>query len=208
MKTIEDVAKFLGVSPKNKIKTLALMAESLDAKTGKASARAVVLLMRGDHQMNEAKLSSARRRQRNTSHAGRRNPAALQFSGGISGARRHRVGEGHEGCRTSGAAGGQSARRPHQSDRRSEQGGLSPEEHHAGPRLPAYGLRRSAQRDRGRRMSQLRRSHCASTPRSRSATSSNWATSIRNPWARAFWTRMAKKSRPSWAAMASESSAS
>ena len=59
MKTIEDVAKFLGVSPKNKIKTLALTAESLDAKTGKASARAVVLLMRGDHQMNEAKLSSA-----------------------------------------------------------------------------------------------------------------------------------------------------
>ena len=50
---------FSGVSPKNKIKTLALMAESLDAKTGKASARAVVLLMRGDHQMNEAKLSSA-----------------------------------------------------------------------------------------------------------------------------------------------------
>ena len=30
MKTIEDVAKFLGVSPKNKIKTLALMMESLD----------------------------------------------------------------------------------------------------------------------------------------------------------------------------------
>jgi len=59
MKTIEDVAKFLGVSPKNKIKTLALAAESLDAKTGKASARAVVLLMRGDHQMNDAKLSSA-----------------------------------------------------------------------------------------------------------------------------------------------------
>ncbi len=59
MKTIEDVARFLGVSPKNKIKTLALMLEEPDAKTGKASARAVVVLMRGDHQMNEAKLSSA-----------------------------------------------------------------------------------------------------------------------------------------------------
>jgi prolyl-tRNA synthetase len=57
MKTIEDVAKFLGVSPKNKIKTLALMLEDTDAKTGKV--RAVVLLMRGDHQMNETKLSSA-----------------------------------------------------------------------------------------------------------------------------------------------------
>ena len=36
MKTIEDVAKFLGVSPKNKIKTLALMTEEADAKTGKS----------------------------------------------------------------------------------------------------------------------------------------------------------------------------
>jgi prolyl-tRNA synthetase len=59
MKTIEDVARFLGVSPKNKIKTLALMMETLDPKSGKASARAVVLLMRGDHQMNEVKLSAA-----------------------------------------------------------------------------------------------------------------------------------------------------
>jgi prolyl-tRNA synthetase len=58
-KTIEDVARFLGVSPKNKIKTLAMMATDEDAKTGKARPRAVVLLMRGDHQMNEAKLSMA-----------------------------------------------------------------------------------------------------------------------------------------------------
>jgi len=59
MKTIEDVANFLGVSPKNKMKTLAMMIEDSDAKTGKVKARALVLLMRGDHQMNEAKLSSA-----------------------------------------------------------------------------------------------------------------------------------------------------
>jgi prolyl-tRNA synthetase len=58
-KTIEDVARFLGVSPKNKIKTLALMSTEEDKKTGKTRSRAVVLLMRGDHQMNEAKLSSA-----------------------------------------------------------------------------------------------------------------------------------------------------
>jgi prolyl-tRNA synthetase len=59
MKTIEDVARFLGVSPKNKIKTLALMLEDTDAKTGKGKARPVVVLVRGDHQMNETKLSSA-----------------------------------------------------------------------------------------------------------------------------------------------------
>ena len=57
-KTIEDVARFLGVSPKNKIKTLALMAAESDAKNGKTKPRPVILLLRGDHQMNEAKLSS------------------------------------------------------------------------------------------------------------------------------------------------------
>ncbi|MGB8732323.1 MAG: YbaK/EbsC family protein, partial [Candidatus Sulfotelmatobacter sp.] len=56
-KTIEDVARFLGVSPKNKIKTLALMAEEKDEKTGKAKTRPIVVLMRGDHQLNEAKLN-------------------------------------------------------------------------------------------------------------------------------------------------------
>jgi prolyl-tRNA synthetase len=57
-KTIEDVARFLGVSPKNKMKTLALMAEEKDEKTGKIKPRAIVVLMRGDHQLNEAKLNS------------------------------------------------------------------------------------------------------------------------------------------------------
>jgi prolyl-tRNA synthetase len=58
-KTIEDVARFLGVSPKNKIKTLAYMAEDKDAKTGKSQMRAVVVLVRGDHQLNEAKFAAA-----------------------------------------------------------------------------------------------------------------------------------------------------
>jgi prolyl-tRNA synthetase len=58
-KTIEDVARFLGVSPKNKIKTLALMVDEKDSKTGKVVPRPVVVLLRGDHQLNEAKLSSA-----------------------------------------------------------------------------------------------------------------------------------------------------
>ena len=57
-KTIEDVAKFLGVSPKNKIKTLAYMAEEKDA-SGKTKPRGIVVLMRGDHQLNEAKFNGA-----------------------------------------------------------------------------------------------------------------------------------------------------
>src|SRR5690242_8166291 len=59
MKTIEDVAKYLGVSPQNKIKTLAYMIDDKDSKSGKPSTRAVVALMRGDHQLNEAKLATA-----------------------------------------------------------------------------------------------------------------------------------------------------
>ncbi len=57
-KTIEDVAKFLGVSPKNKVKTLALISDEKDKKTGKVKSRAIVVLMRGDHQLNEAKLNA------------------------------------------------------------------------------------------------------------------------------------------------------
>ena len=59
MKTIEEVSKFLGVSPKSNIKTLAYMSEEADAKTGKAKLRPVVALMRGDHQLNDAKFSAA-----------------------------------------------------------------------------------------------------------------------------------------------------
>ncbi|MGZ4831819.1 MAG: proline--tRNA ligase [Terriglobales bacterium] len=59
MKTIEDVAKFLGVSPKNKMKTLALMATDATAEPGKPREIPVVAFLRGDHSLNEAKLSAA-----------------------------------------------------------------------------------------------------------------------------------------------------
>src|SRR5438270_7442612 len=55
MKTIEDVAKYLGVSPRQKIKTLALVG-SFDDKEGKKLDRAVAVFVRGDHMLNEAKL--------------------------------------------------------------------------------------------------------------------------------------------------------
>src|SRR5438309_4350022 len=58
MKTIEDVAKFLKVSPKQKMKTLAYTATDTDDK-GKTKNQAVIVFMRGDHMLNEAKFSSA-----------------------------------------------------------------------------------------------------------------------------------------------------
>jgi prolyl-tRNA synthetase len=60
MKTIEEVAKFLGVSPTQKIKTLAYMQLEDDPKLpGQKKARPVIVLLRGDHSLNEAKLSTA-----------------------------------------------------------------------------------------------------------------------------------------------------
>jgi len=56
-KTIDEVANFLGTSTNNKIKTLALMADSLDEK-GKKRSRPIIVLMRGNDQLNEAKLSA------------------------------------------------------------------------------------------------------------------------------------------------------
>jgi prolyl-tRNA synthetase len=59
-KTIENVACFLRVLPEHTIKTLAyVIAEGADAKTGKPRTRALIVLMRGDHLLNEAKLSAA-----------------------------------------------------------------------------------------------------------------------------------------------------
>src|SRR5271157_1956115 len=58
-KTIEDVARFLCVSPEHTVKTLAyMMTNGADAKTGEPQTRALVVLMRGDHLLNEAKLSA------------------------------------------------------------------------------------------------------------------------------------------------------
>jgi prolyl-tRNA synthetase len=59
LKTIEEVAKFLGVSPKQKMKTLAYMSSETDAKTGKTTQKPVIAFVRGDHMLNEMKLSSA-----------------------------------------------------------------------------------------------------------------------------------------------------
>jgi prolyl-tRNA synthetase len=57
MKTIDEVANYLKVSPKNKMKTLAFMAVRT-LKEGKLEEIPVIAFVRGDHQLNEAKLAS------------------------------------------------------------------------------------------------------------------------------------------------------
>src|SRR5437868_922289 len=59
LKTVEEVAKHLGVSPRNKIKTLALMASETSTGEKKPHDVPIVAFLRGDHTLNEAKLSSA-----------------------------------------------------------------------------------------------------------------------------------------------------
>jgi prolyl-tRNA synthetase len=58
MRTIDEVSKFLGVSPTQKIKTMAMMGTFVTAEGKKLNAR-IVALLRGDHQLNEAKLMAA-----------------------------------------------------------------------------------------------------------------------------------------------------
>ena len=57
-KTIEEVARYLGVSPKNKIKTLLYTATFGHLAEG-VNFRFVAFLLRGDHQLNEAKAMTA-----------------------------------------------------------------------------------------------------------------------------------------------------
>jgi prolyl-tRNA synthetase len=59
MKTIDEVAAFLGFSPNNNIKSLAFMLRDGVSPAGEAIWRPLLVLMRGNDQMNEAKLVSA-----------------------------------------------------------------------------------------------------------------------------------------------------
>jgi len=60
MKTIEDVSKFLKSPQANTIKTLAMMQVEDDGKhPGEKRLRPVVVLLRGDHYLNDAKLTAA-----------------------------------------------------------------------------------------------------------------------------------------------------
>ena len=55
-RTIDDVGAFLGVSPNNQMKTMAMTATWPADKKGHVRTRAVVAFLRGDHMLNEAKL--------------------------------------------------------------------------------------------------------------------------------------------------------
>ena len=59
-KTIDEVGAFLGVGPANQMKTMAYIAEHPDSDEKQVKTvgktRAVVVFLRGDHQINEAKL--------------------------------------------------------------------------------------------------------------------------------------------------------
>jgi prolyl-tRNA synthetase len=58
-RTIEDVGAFLHLAPVHQVKTMAYMALTAQAKVGAAeTANPVVVLLRGDHTLNQAKLAS------------------------------------------------------------------------------------------------------------------------------------------------------
>jgi prolyl-tRNA synthetase len=59
LKTVEEVAKYLNVSPRNKMKTMALVAVYPSTSGGQAKEVPVIAFLRGDHMMNEAKMAAA-----------------------------------------------------------------------------------------------------------------------------------------------------
>ncbi len=155
-KTIEDVAKFLGVSPKNKIKTLAYMAEEKDAAGKTTKLRAIVVLMRGDHQLNEAKLNATagtlpRPMEEGEIKALFKSPAGYLGPIGIEWARDHEEGFGQAGAACRQGAGGAD-----ESDCRRESRGLSPEESDAGEGFSSDGVCGFAVGDGGGGLSELR----------------------------------------------------
>ena len=75
-----------------------------------------ILLMRGDHQMNEAKLASAVGGKETRPMQEEEIKQLFRFSGRIPGPSRHRLGQGSERRRPPDPAGRQSARRPQEPD--------------------------------------------------------------------------------------------
>ena len=59
LKTVDEVARYLKVSPKNKMKTMALVAVYATAPEGQPKEVPVVAFLRGDHMLNEAKMVAA-----------------------------------------------------------------------------------------------------------------------------------------------------
>ena len=157
MKTIEDVARFLGVSPKNKIKTLALMAEETDRQDSEdetapgcpADAR------RSSTERSEAGLG--RRRKTDSRHAGGRDQKSIPFASGISWTDWHRLGQGLEGRRPADSCCVDKALE----GRKNLICGANKEDYHLKNVTPGRdfqpdGVCRSAQRNRGRSLPQLR----------------------------------------------------
>ena len=124
-------------------------------RRGKLKSRAVVVLMRGDHQLNEAKLNSAlagkeaRPMQEEEIKDLFRSPAGFLGPIGIDWAKDLKDNEKPILLLD------QRARRPQESDLGRKQRRLSPEKSNAWARFPAYRLCRSAERDSGRGMPEL-----------------------------------------------------
>ena len=152
-RTIEDVGAFLQLEPAHQIKTMAYMALTQAAKAGAAEiASPVVVLLRGDHTVNLAKLTGlfpARPRTAahgaeeilNTFHspAGYLGPIGLDILG------RRRAGGGREG---DGHFGSRSRGTP-QPGRRRQPGGISSAQCDPGARFCSYPDRGRPQRDGG-----------------------------------------------------------
>jgi len=205
-KTIEDVAKYLGVSPKNKIKTLALMADEKDA-AGKTKSRAIVVLMRGDHQLNEAKLNatvavSSRAMDEGEIKALFKSPAGYLGPIGIEWAKDLKKDGDSPVLLVDKALEG----------RTNLIGGANQEDYHLKNLTPGGNFQPTAYADLRSVTAGEACANCGKALRVDTAVEighiSNSAIAIRRKWGRGYSTRMARKLRRSWVVTGSGSSAS
>ena len=200
-RTIEAVGAFLQLEPIHQIKTMAYVALTPAAKVGAADiASPVVVLLRGDHTLNQAKLAglfpSAREIRPmgaeeilNTFHSAGWLPGPDRSRHpGRRRAGRGRESDGHSGSCSRGAP---------QSGRRRQPGGISSAQCDAGPGFCSHPDRRCPQRHRrGKAAPNVRRCRAIRSrwPKpSRWGTFSSWATGIRMAWGSGYWTPMARK---------------
>ena len=152
-----------------------------------------LVLVRGDHRVNDIKLANA---------LGAAVPAGAR--GGVRGPDRARRATSARSAPTSPILIDSRARRRRLHHRR-QQGRRAPARRRAGPRLRVHARSTCARSRRGTPSTATR---SGSSPRSRSATSSSSARATRCRWARPTWTRTARRSRSGWAPTASARRAS
>ena len=186
-KTIAEVAEFTGLPETSQMKSLILVADG----------KPVLVMLRGDHQLNEAKFGAV-------SGDPEFRPAKPEEIGAWFGAGAGSLGP--VGVTNMQILADRALAGPPQHDRRRQSRRLPPAQRHPRRGFPGR-VARPAPGRRRRSAAPAAALRSRSAKPSRSGTFSSWATSTRSPWVCGCSTRTARRLPPSWGRTASASSA-